>query len=70
MVELTVRNDQLVQVREASRYLGQQIDKLERGDVSKIVIMNRSRMAAVLVTIDEYVRLANAPQRGTSRQAA
>ncbi len=58
MTDLVVRNDQLVPVREASRYLGQHIDKLARGDVEKFVIMNRARMAAVLISVDEYQRLA------------
>jgi hypothetical protein len=56
-MEVAVRNDQLLPVREASRYLGQQIDRLERGDVDKIVIMNRTRMAAILLSIEEYGRL-------------
>ena len=66
-MEVTVRNDQLLPVREASRYLGQQIDRLERGDVDKIVIMNRARMAAILLSVDEYVRLARRAASGSSR---
>jgi hypothetical protein len=68
-MDVLVRNDQLLPVREASRYLGQQIDKLERGDVDKIVIMNRTRMAAVLLSIDEYSRLARAAENRAPRAA-
>ncbi len=55
-----MRNEQLLPIREASRYLGQQIDKLTRGDVDKLVIMNRTRMAAVLLSVEEYARLSDA----------
>jgi hypothetical protein len=65
-MEVSVRNDQLLPVREASRYLGQQIDRLERGDVDKLVIMNRTRMAAVLLSVKEYTRLAGLAAPGAS----
>ena len=65
-MDVTVRNDQLLPVREASRYLGQQIDRLERGEVDKLVIMNRTRMAAVMLSVEEYARLARLSSAETS----
>jgi len=55
---LNVSNDQLVSVREASRHLGRQVDRLVRGDTDKVVVMHRTRMVAVLITVEEYERLA------------
>jgi hypothetical protein len=55
--QLAVSNDQLLPMREASRYLTQQVERLQRGDVEKIVIMNRAKMSAVLLSIEEYTRL-------------
>lgn len=68
-MEFSIRKEQLLSVREASRYLGQQMERLARGDVDKIVIMNRSRMAAVMITPEEYGRLVNQARLGAqSRQ--
>lgn len=62
-MKISVDNEQLLSVREASRYLGQQIDRLERGDVDKLVVMNRTRMAAVIITPDEYAKLTRQNKR-------
>lgn len=62
-MKISVDNEQLLSVREASRYLGQQIDRLERGDVDKLVVMNRTRMAAVIITLNEYAKLTQYSRR-------
>jgi hypothetical protein len=56
-VEITLRNDELLPAREASRALGQAIGRLSQGRVEKYVIVNRNEMQAVLLSVDAYAAL-------------
>jgi PHD/YefM family antitoxin component YafN of YafNO toxin-antitoxin module len=55
--ELRVRNDELRTMREAMRQLSQMIDELERGDVEKLVLTQRNRMRAVVLSTERYSEL-------------
>jgi PHD/YefM family antitoxin component YafN of YafNO toxin-antitoxin module len=55
--ELRVRNDELRTMREAMRQLSQMIEELERGDVEKLVLTQRNRMRAVVVSAERYSEL-------------
>lgn len=57
MSELRVRNDELRTMREAMRQLGQMIEELERGDVEKLVLTQRNRMRAVVLSAERYSEL-------------
>lgn len=59
MTELTIRPEELLPARTASRELGQAIDRLEAGEVEKYVIVNRNQLRAVLVTVEHYARLVS-----------
>ena len=45
---MQVRPDEFVPVREASRALGKLIERLERGEIEKAVIVHRNKPRAVL----------------------
>ena len=57
---LRVRNDELRTVREAMRELGTMITALEEGEVDKLVITQRNRMRAVVVSVERWSRLERA----------
>lgn len=60
---LTVANEELATVREAMRELNRMIDALERGEREKLVLTQRNRMRAVVVSIDRYAELEAAAER-------
>jgi antitoxin (DNA-binding transcriptional repressor) of toxin-antitoxin stability system len=49
-----VSNQELATVREAMRELHRLLARLEHGELEKIVLTQRNRMRAVLLTIDRY----------------
>lgn len=55
--ELRVHNDELRTVREASRDLGRVVDSLERGDLAKVVLTQRNRMRAVVLSVERYAEI-------------
>jgi prevent-host-death family protein len=55
-----VRNDELRTVREAMRELGTMLTELEEGEVDKLVITQRNRMRAVVVSVERWSRLEHA----------
>src|SRR5919106_4951985 len=55
--ELRVRNDELRTMREAMRQLSQMVEELERGDVEKLVLTQRNRMRAVVLSAERYSEL-------------
>jgi PHD/YefM family antitoxin component YafN of YafNO toxin-antitoxin module len=57
-------NAELRTVREAMRGLNHLIAALDAGEVQKIVLVQNTRMRAVLLTVEEYARLAD-KQGGT-----
>jgi hypothetical protein len=55
--QLQVSNRELTTVREAMRELGRLLDQLDEGQLEKIVLTQRNRMRAVLVTVERYSEL-------------
>jgi PHD/YefM family antitoxin component YafN of YafNO toxin-antitoxin module len=62
--ELRVRNDELRTMREAMRQLSQMIEELERGDVEKLVLTQRNRMRAVVLSAERYSELQRCVEAG------
>jgi hypothetical protein len=56
-VAVRVANDELLTVREAMRELNRLIAALERGDLEKVVLTQRNRMRAVLVSLERFSEL-------------
>ena len=52
-----VANAELTTVREAMRELNRLIDALERGELEKVVLTQRNRMRAVVVSLDRFSEL-------------
>ena len=52
-----VTNAELATVREAMRELQRLLDRLEQGDLEKVVLTQRNQMRAVLLTLDRYTEL-------------
>jgi arginine/ornithine N-succinyltransferase beta subunit len=52
-----IRADELRTVREAMRDLGSLLTELEDGDVEKLVLTQRNRMRAVVVSLEHWSRL-------------
>jgi PHD/YefM family antitoxin component YafN of YafNO toxin-antitoxin module len=52
-----VSNQELATVREAMRELNRLLVQLERGDLEKVVLTQRNRMRAVLISIERYAEL-------------
>ncbi len=56
-VAVRVANDELSTVREAMRELNRLIDALERGELEKVVLTQRNRMRAVVVSLERFSEL-------------
>lgn len=56
-----VANDELSTVREAMRELNRLIDALERGELEKVVLTQRNRMRAVVVSLERFSELERRP---------
>lgn len=54
---LRVSNDELATVRDAMRELHRLLDRLDHGEVEKIVLTQKNQMRAVLVSVDRYCQL-------------
>jgi hypothetical protein len=52
-----VANDELATVREAMRELNRLVDALERGELEKVVLTQRNRMRAVVVSLERFAEL-------------
>lgn len=59
MAEISVRTDELLPAREASRALGKAIERLLAGKAEKYVIVNRNQVQAVLLSVDRYAELSD-----------
>lgn len=57
MGEVRVRNDELCTVREAMRELNRLLPQLEQGQLEKLVLTQRNRMRAVVVSAERYSEL-------------
>jgi arginine/ornithine N-succinyltransferase beta subunit len=66
---LRIRTDELRTVREAMRDLGSLITELEAGEVDKLVLTQRNRMRAVVVSIERWSELERALADGVQVQA-
>jgi hypothetical protein len=61
-----VANEELATVREAMRELNRLIGALERGELEKVVLTQRNRMRAVVVSLERFAELErHAAFRGT-----
>jgi prevent-host-death family protein len=54
---LRVANGELATVREAMRELNRLIEALDRGDLDKVVLTQRNRMRAVVVSLERFAEL-------------
>jgi prevent-host-death family protein len=54
---LHVANGELTTVREAMRELNRLIEALDRGDLDKVVLTQRNRMRAVVVSLERFAEL-------------
>jgi PHD/YefM family antitoxin component YafN of YafNO toxin-antitoxin module len=57
---LRIRNDELRTVREAMRDFGTMLTELEDGEVEKLVLTQRNRMRAVVVSVERWSELERA----------
>jgi len=70
--EIRIRADELRTVREAMRDLGSLLAALDAGEVEKLVLTQRNRMRAVVVSLERWseVEQALAGDRRWGRDAA
>jgi arginine/ornithine N-succinyltransferase beta subunit len=57
---LRIRTDELRTVREAMRDLGTLLGELEDGEVEKLVLTQRNRVRAVVVSVERWSQLERA----------
>jgi arginine/ornithine N-succinyltransferase beta subunit len=63
---IRIRADELRTVREAMRDLGSLLTELEDGDVEKLVLTQRNRMRAVVVSLEHWSRVERELARRSS----
>jgi antitoxin (DNA-binding transcriptional repressor) of toxin-antitoxin stability system len=56
-IAVRVANDELATVRDAMRELNRLVDALERGELEKVVLTQRNRMRAVVVSLERFSEL-------------
>jgi prevent-host-death family protein len=54
---LRVANGELTTVREAMRELNRLLEALDRGDLEKVVLTQRNRMRAVVISLERFAEL-------------
>ena len=57
---IRIRTDELRTVREAMRDFGSLLTELEAGDVEKLVLTQRNRMRAVVISVERWSELEQA----------
>lgn len=57
---IRIRSDELRTVREAMRDLGSMLTELEDGEVEKLVLTQRNRMRAVVVSLEHWSKVEQA----------
>jgi hypothetical protein len=57
---IRIRTDELRTVREAMRDFGSLLGELEAGDVEKLVLTQRNRMRAVVVSVERWSEMEQA----------
>ena len=60
VASMNIHPDEFVAARDASRRLGVLIDRLERGEIAKAVIVDRNRPRAVILTVAAYYAISGA----------
>ena len=60
---VTVKNTELATVREAMRELSHLLERLDAGDIDKIVLTQKNQMRAVLLSVERYAELDARPIR-------
>ena len=60
-IAVRVANDEFATVREAMRELNRLIEMLERGELEKVVLTQRNRMRAVVVSLERFSELERRP---------
>lgn len=63
---IRIRADELRTVREAMRDLSSLLTELEDGDLDKVVLTQRNRLRAVVVSLEHWSRLERALGHGQS----
>jgi prevent-host-death family protein len=53
-MEIRVRNDELWTIREAMRELNRMVAQLESGELEKLVLTQRNRMRAVVLSAERF----------------
>jgi hypothetical protein len=66
---IRIRTDELRTVREAMRDLGSLITELEAGEIDKLVLTQRNRMRAVVLSIERWSEVERALADGVQVQA-
>ena len=64
---IRIRTDELRTVREAMRDFGSLLGELEEGEVEKVVLTQRNRMRAVVVTVERWSEVERALEGGGER---
>jgi prevent-host-death family protein len=69
---LRVRLDEIVPSKEAARTLPRLLERLEGGELERVVITRRSQPRAVLITLEQYEQLLeeDAPAKEPQRRVA
>ena len=68
-MEFLIRRDEVLSVRTAARNLYGVLERLERGDAEKYVLLDQKHdLRAVLLTTDEYASLVATAGRVTRAQ--
>ena len=57
MARVEVSNDELKTVRDATRELGQLIERLETGEAEKFVLTKHGQMRDVVVSLDDFTAM-------------
>ena len=60
---VTVNNTELATVREAMRELSHLLERLDAGEIEKIVLTQKNQMRAVLLSVERYAELDARPVR-------
>jgi hypothetical protein len=66
---IRIRTDELRTVREAMRDFGSLINELEEGEVEKLVLTQRNRIRAVVVSVERWSEVERVLAEGGQAQA-
>lgn len=57
---VSITNSELVSVRDAMRELGRLLERLDTGEIDKLVLTQKNQLRAVMVSVERYAELASA----------